>query len=72
MWGVCSWGCTCLIPQASRLGDSLSLLRFAAGATQVKWNRREPHVVASAHDNKVLIWDDRVSYDGRRRVHGDG
>ena len=28
-------------------------------ATQVKWNRVEPHIVASAHDNRVLIWDDR-------------
>lgn len=34
---------------------------FAAGATQVKWNRREAHIIASAHGNRVLIWDDRVS-----------
>lgn len=31
-----------------------------AGATQVKWNRRQPHLIASAHDNRVLIWDERV------------
>ncbi|KAK4047185.1 hypothetical protein OIO90_006294 [Microbotryomycetes sp. JL221] len=33
---------------------------WGSSATQVKWNRREPHIVASAHDNKVLIWDDRM------------
>ncbi|SGY76496.1 BQ5605_C005g03494 [Microbotryum silenes-dioicae] len=32
---------------------------WGSGATQVKWNRREPHIIASAHDNKVLVWDDR-------------
>ncbi|GAA6036347.1 hypothetical protein JCM8097_001678 [Rhodosporidiobolus ruineniae] len=29
-------------------------------ATQVKWNRREPHIVASSHGNVVNIWDDRM------------
>ncbi|GAA5873777.1 hypothetical protein JCM1840_002070 [Sporobolomyces johnsonii] len=33
---------------------------WGAPATQVKWNRREPHVIASSHDNAVLIWDDRM------------
>ncbi|KAK4704736.1 SEA/GATOR complex protein SEA3/WDR59, partial [Phenoliferia sp. Uapishka_3] len=33
---------------------------WGSGATQVKWNRREPHIIASAHDNRVLIWDDRM------------
>ncbi|SCV69342.1 BQ2448_2362 [Microbotryum intermedium] len=36
-----------------------SVCSWGSGATQVKWNRREPHVIASAHDNKVLVWDDR-------------
>ena len=34
---------------------------WGSPATQVKWNRREPHILASSHDNAVLIWDDRVS-----------
>ncbi|KAL7412467.1 WD40-repeat-containing domain protein [Mrakia frigida] len=37
--------------------------RFSAwgwGSTQVKWNRKEEHIVASSHDNKVLIWDRRM------------
>ncbi|QRV86136.1 cytosolic Fe-S cluster assembly factor NBP35 [Ceratobasidium sp. AG-Ba] len=32
---------------------------FAASATQVKWNRQDPHLLASAHDTSLLIWDDR-------------
>ncbi|KAG8963801.1 hypothetical protein FRC05_004511 [Tulasnella sp. 425] len=30
-----------------------------APATQVKWNRRDEHLIASSHDDKVLIWDNR-------------
>ncbi len=30
-----------------------------AGATQVKWNRQEPHILASSHDKFLRIWDDR-------------
>ncbi|PNS14056.1 hypothetical protein CAC42_6569 [Sphaceloma murrayae] len=30
-----------------------------AGATQVKWNRKDPHIVASSHDRFLRIWDDR-------------
>lgn len=36
----------------------------SSGATQVKWNRMDPHVLASSHDSRVLIWDDRVSPAG--------
>ena len=30
-----------------------------AGATQVKWNRQNPHILASSHDKFLRIWDDR-------------
>lgn len=30
-----------------------------APATQIKWNRSSPHRLATAVDNKVLIWDER-------------
>ncbi|KAK9471481.1 WD40-repeat-containing domain protein [Dipodascopsis tothii] len=33
---------------------------WRAGATQVKWSRRNPHVVASSHDRFVRVWDDRM------------
>ncbi|KAG9000661.1 hypothetical protein FRB94_005314 [Tulasnella sp. JGI-2019a] len=35
------------------------LCAWDAPATQVKWNRRDTHMLASSHDDKVLIWDDR-------------
>ncbi|KAH7909417.1 hypothetical protein BJ138DRAFT_232760 [Hygrophoropsis aurantiaca] len=37
----------------------LGLSAFNAGGTQVKWSRRDPHVLASSHMNEVLIWDRR-------------
>ena len=30
-----------------------------AGATQVKWNRQDSHIIASSHDRFLRIWDDR-------------
>lgn len=30
-----------------------------AGATQVKYNRQDAHIIASAHDRYLHIWDDR-------------
>ncbi|MCJ1397272.1 hypothetical protein MMC11_000464 [Xylographa trunciseda] len=30
-----------------------------AGATQVKWNRQDPHIIASSHNKILRIWDDR-------------
>ncbi len=30
-----------------------------AGATQVKWNRQESHILASSHNKFLRIWDDR-------------
>ena len=36
-----------------------SLCSWNASMTQVKWNRRTPHRIATSCDNKILIWDDR-------------
>ena len=30
-----------------------------AGATQVKWNRQNSHILASSHDKWLRVWDDR-------------
>ncbi len=35
------------------------LCAFAAPGTQVKWNRQDPNILASAHANEVLLWDRR-------------
>ncbi|MCJ1288069.1 hypothetical protein MMC26_007422 [Xylographa opegraphella] len=37
----------------------LTFCDWFAGATQVKWNRQDPHIVASSHDKFLRIWDDR-------------
>ncbi|XP_024911189.1 GATOR complex protein WDR59 isoform X2 [Cynoglossus semilaevis] len=34
-------------------------LSAVAGASQVKWNKRNSHVLASSHDGDVRIWDKR-------------
>ncbi|KAI9663241.1 MAG: hypothetical protein M1821_008289 [Bathelium mastoideum] len=33
--------------------------QFQAGATQVKWNRQDCNILASAHHSKLVIWDCR-------------
>ena len=38
---------------------ALSFCDWFAGATQVKYNRRDPHILASSHDRWLHIWDDR-------------
>ncbi|KAJ9663475.1 hypothetical protein H2198_000740 [Neophaeococcomyces mojaviensis] len=38
---------------------AVSFSDWFAGATQVKWSRQDEHVVASAHDKYLHIWDDR-------------
>jgi hypothetical protein len=37
----------------------ISFADWYAGATQVKWNRQDGHILASSHDEKFHIWDTR-------------
>ena len=37
----------------------LTFADWFAGATQVKWNRQDSHVIASSHDKYLRIWDNR-------------
>lgn len=39
---------------------AISFSDWFAGATQVKWNRQDPHVIASSHDRFLRIWDNRM------------
>ncbi|BGP42803.1 hypothetical protein JCM10449v2_006815 [Rhodotorula kratochvilovae] len=39
-------------------------------ATQVKFNRREPHVIASSHANVVHIWDNRMGATPVETIQG--
>ena len=45
---------------------AVSFSDWFAGATQVKWNRQDSHVIASSHDRYLRIWDDR---NGAYPVH---
>lgn len=45
-----------------------SFCDWRASATQVKWNRQNGHVVASAHDRFVRIWDDRFGAKPLRSI----
>lgn len=38
---------------------AISFCDWFAGATQVKWNRQDSHIIASSHDKMLRIWDDR-------------
>lgn len=38
---------------------AVSFSDWYAGATQVKWNRQDSHIIASSHDKFLRIWDDR-------------
>jgi hypothetical protein len=33
---------------------------FEAGGTQVKWNRRKEHILATSHDKYLRVWDTRM------------
>lgn len=37
----------------------LTFCDWSAGATQVKFNRQDPHILASAHDRWLHVWDER-------------
>ena len=38
---------------------AMTFCDWFAGATQVKWNRQNSHILASSHDKILRIWDDR-------------
>lgn len=39
---------------------SKKLSWYTAGGTHVKWNRQNGNILASSHQDQVLIWDRRV------------
>lgn len=52
--GIRGWDLRCFDRPVMRLCD------WGAAGTQVKWNRRHDHLIATAHGKIVHIWDDRV------------
>jgi WD repeat-containing protein 59 len=47
---------------------ALSFCDWFAGATQVKYNRQDPHILASSHDRWLHIWDDRRSSEPLKSI----
>ena len=38
---------------------AMTFCDWFAGASQVKWNRQNSHILASSHDKVLRVWDDR-------------
>lgn len=55
--GIRGWDMRCFDRPVMRLCD------WGAAGTQVKWNRRHDHLIATAHGNIVHVWDDRVRWN---------
>jgi len=48
---------------------AVSFADWFAGATQVKYNRQNPHILASAHDRYLYIWDTRMGAREVRKIN---
>ncbi|OWK61641.1 WD repeat-containing protein 59 [Lonchura striata] len=49
----------CTFPCFLVLLSAMSIFRVAAGASQVKWNKKNANCLATSHDGDVRIWDKR-------------
>lgn len=47
---------------------ALTFCDWFAGATQVKYNRQDPHILASSHDRWLHIWDERRASEPLRSI----
>ena len=47
---------------------AMTFCDWYAGATQVKWNRQNSHIIASAHDKFLRIWDERMGAQPLRSI----
>ncbi|KAJ7029772.1 hypothetical protein C8F04DRAFT_1115839 [Mycena alexandri] len=69
--GVDSWIWAWDLRAAAGGRAVFGLSAFNAGGTQVKWNRQDPHLLASSHAGEVLVWDRRKGSlpSARLRAH---
>jgi WD40 repeat protein len=51
---------------------AISFSDWFAGATQVKWSRQDPNVIASSHDKYLRIWDKRKGAYPVRSIEAHG
>ena len=54
------------------LRPAFSFSDWFAGATQVKWSRKDEHVLASSHDKFLHIWDRRKGAIPMRTIEAHG
>ena len=54
------------------LRPAFSFSDWFAGATQVKWSRKDEHVLASSHDKFLHIWDRRQGAIPMRTIEAHG
>lgn len=47
---------------------ALTFCDWFAGATQVKYNRQDDHILASSHDRWLHIWDDRKAVEPLKTI----
>jgi len=47
---------------------SLTFCDWFSGATQVKYNRQDPHILASSHDRWLHIWDNRKAAEPLKTI----
>ncbi|KAL8661992.1 MAG: hypothetical protein Q9202_005118 [Teloschistes flavicans] len=47
---------------------AMTFCDWFAGATQVKWNRQDSHILASSHNKFLRIWDDRKGTSPLRSI----
>ncbi|KAK7209824.1 hypothetical protein V2G26_017002 [Clonostachys chloroleuca] len=47
----------------------LTYCDWFAGATQVKYSRQDPHVIASSHDRWLHVWDDRRTSEPLKSIN---
>lgn len=43
---------------------------WRSAASQVKWNYKDPNIIASSHDNNILIWDVRKGAIPMKSIEG--
>ncbi|KAF2753429.1 hypothetical protein EJ05DRAFT_457957 [Pseudovirgaria hyperparasitica] len=54
--------------KGSSIGAVAKFAAWDSGATQVKWNRQDPNIVASSHGQYLHIWDRRKGAEPLKKI----
>lgn len=61
---VCAWDLRCPKEPVQQWSD------WKSAASQVKWNYKDPNIIASSHDNTIKIWDRRKGAIPMKNIKG--